>query len=115
MNGPFNRVIDAVVSIATNLGGTISTHTGNRLADALEVIANYAKNLKGGGLPAVTATNNGKVLKVVEGAWALGDDNQQLLPASPDTAGNYVLGLHDVSGTPTLYWKEDEEAVTPGG
>jgi len=116
MNGPFSRIVDAVAEIAKNLGGAISQPTGNRLADNLEVIANKAKTIPSGdSLPAVTAANNGKVLKVVEGAWALGDDNQQVLPMPPETAGNYVLGLHEVDGFPALYWKEDEADATPGG
>ena len=40
MNGPFDRIIEAVVKIATKLnGGKPIAGTGNRLADCLEVIA----------------------------------------------------------------------------
>lgn len=43
MNGPFNgrpfdRVIEAVVQIAENLGCELPESSGNRLADALEAI-----------------------------------------------------------------------------
>lgn len=64
MNGPFSRIIEAVAEIATNLGGTISTNSGNRLADSLEVIADKAEDLSGGVLPAVTAADDGKILQV---------------------------------------------------
>lgn len=40
-------------------------------------------------LPAVSATNNGKVLKVVEGVWAIGTDSDTTYSAA--TANN--LGL----------------------
>lgn len=74
MNGPFSRVIDAVAAIATNLGGTVSKNTGNRLADNLEVIASKVSGLStGAGLPEVTADDNGKILKVVDGVWIVTD------------------------------------------
>jgi len=43
MNGPFNgrpfdRVVEAVVQIAENLGCELPESSGNRLADALEAI-----------------------------------------------------------------------------
>ena len=66
MSGPFNRIIEAVAAIATKLGATV-TESGNRLADNLEGIAKVAGS---GGLPEVSATDNGDVLTVVEGAGA---------------------------------------------
>ena len=46
MSGPYSRIIEAVVKIAENLGGELPLMpSGNRLADALEVIAEQAKNI----------------------------------------------------------------------
>lgn len=49
MTGPFNRIVEAVANIAKNLGGTVTNDSGNRLADNLEVIADKASDLGGGG------------------------------------------------------------------
>lgn len=76
MKGTFNRVIEAVSNIATNLGGEIAKHTGNRLADALEAIASKAEDIGGGGSGGGSGASSSGVLTV------------RLLPG---TDGGYVL------------------------
>lgn len=76
VTGPYDRKIDAIDRIATALGAEI-TENGDRLRDALDAIADWleAHTLETGAeLPVVTAANNGAVLKVVNGAWAIGSD-----------------------------------------
>lgn len=46
-----NRLADALESIADGLGGETDQHTGNRIADALEVIADNVEAGGGGGNP----------------------------------------------------------------
>ncbi len=96
-------LIEYIVAIADALDGeteATSAKTGDRLRDALKRIAVYfgANTVETGKeLPAVTAANNGKVLKVVEGAWALADDsNTTELPAV--TADNNGKVLKVVEG-----------------
>ena len=43
------RVVDAVGNIATKLGATVTTNTGNKLADNLEAIVAVAGSGSGGG------------------------------------------------------------------
>lgn len=78
--GSTDLIIENIVRIANALDGASEedgTRTGSRIRDALGRIADYFEdNSAGGGeggasaLPAVTAADNGKVLKVVDGAWA---------------------------------------------
>lgn len=103
-------LIEYVVAIADALDGkteATSTQTGDRLRDALKRIAAYfhSNTLETGKeLPAVTSANNGKVLKVVEGAWALADDSNTVeLPAVTAENAGQVLKVdaegHWVAGT----------------
>lgn len=77
MNGPFSRIIEAVVKIATNLGGVVSNITGNRLADALEVIAEQSEDIRtgtggsGSGLPDASELPDGTAAIVVDGQWKM--------------------------------------------
>ena len=84
--GTHDLIIEHIVSIANALDGSTeaaSPKTGSRIRDALDRIADYFTANPGGGgsgsgLPTVSATDNGKVLKVVNGAWAVAavDDTQ---------------------------------------
>ena len=40
------------------------------ISDMINAIATLASGITGATLPAVTATDNGKILKVVDGEWA---------------------------------------------
>lgn len=108
-NGTKDLVIEYLVQIANALDGSTedaNTKTGDRLRDALSRIATYfgSNSLETSKeLPAVTSANNGKVLKVVNGAWALADDSNTIeLPAvtadnegqvlKVDSEGHWVVG-----------------------
>ena len=55
------------------------------------------------GLPAVTSSDNSKILKVSEGAWAAGEAPGGL-PTAPSSDGEYYLKCTISSGTPTYSW-----------
>ena len=68
--------IKALQNLYVALGGDADDVAGvTTNADMINAIAGIAANLKG--LPAVTASENGKIPKVVEGEWALADDEIQ--------------------------------------
>lgn len=67
--------VDALKNLYEAFGG--SSDTVAAMTTNAEVINALAALVAAGGgsiLPAVTATENGKVLKVVDGAWAVGTD-----------------------------------------
>lgn len=67
--------VDALKTLYVTLGGNASVVADLvTIPDMINAIA--AQIASGGGsvLPAVTASDNGKVLKVVDGAWAVGTD-----------------------------------------
>lgn len=68
--------IKALQNLYVALGGDIDDVADvNTNADIINAIAGIAATIKG--LPAVKASDNGKILKVVEGEWALADDEIQ--------------------------------------
>ena len=68
--------IKALQNLYVALGGDIDDVADvNTNADMINAIAGIAATIKG--LPAVKASDNGKILKVVEGEWALADDEIQ--------------------------------------
>ena len=68
--------IKALQNLYVALGGDIDDVADvNTNADMINAIAGIAETIKG--LPAVKASDNGKILKVVEGEWALADDEIQ--------------------------------------
>ena len=74
--------VQALREIYKALGGTETDITDNmtipealaKIATAVATIATAATTAE---LPAVTAANNGAVLKVIEGKWAIGTDEIQ--------------------------------------
>lgn len=77
-SGNKNLIIEHIVEIANALDGkteatTTAPKTESRIRDALGRIADYFEANPGGSsaLPSVSASDNGKVLKVVNGAWAV--------------------------------------------
>lgn len=56
-----------------NGGSTVGNYT--LISDVILAIAKKAAVIEG--LPAVTTTENGKIMKVVEGEWSLADDEIQ--------------------------------------
>jgi hypothetical protein len=68
--------IKALQNLYVALGGDADDVADvNTNADMINAIAGIAATIKG--LPAVKASDNGKILKVVEGEWALADDEIQ--------------------------------------
>ena len=74
--------VQALRDIYKALGGTETDITDNmEIPEALAKIAVVAGTVKTAAttkeLPTVTSTENGKVLKVIEGKWAVGTDEIQ--------------------------------------
>ena len=68
--------VEALKTLYTAFGGSADTVAA--MTTSAEVIAALATVVSAGGgsvLPAVTTDDNGKVLKVSSGKWAVGTDN----------------------------------------
>lgn len=67
--------VQALRDVYTALGGTSTDITDNMtIPEALAKIATVAATATAKELPTVGSDDNGKVLKVVEGKWAVGTD-----------------------------------------
>lgn len=67
--------VDALKNVYTALGGAaddVKNISDN--AGMINAIATVIPTALAGVLPAVTATNNGSVLKVADGKWGIGTD-----------------------------------------
>lgn len=74
-----DNTITALKNLYVAMGGTAAdVENITIIPDMINAIASVAENIatsaKTAELPAVTAADNGKVLKVAEGAWAVGTD-----------------------------------------
>lgn len=74
-----DRTVDALKALYVALGGTASDVANVTLIpDMINAIATVAATVKTAAttaeLPAVDAEDNGKVLKVANGKWAIGTD-----------------------------------------
>lgn len=70
--------IKALSKIAASAGIELPAVTTSDNGDVLTVVeGKWAKAAIPNELPAVTAENNGAVLKVADGAWGIGTDNIQ--------------------------------------
>ena len=70
------QIVAALKAIYVALGGSADDVANMTLtADVLNAIATQAAVATAPELPAVTAINNGAVLKVADGKWAIGTDN----------------------------------------
>lgn len=78
--------VEALKKVYVSLGGNLSdtyddiadgATVGNMtlISDVIEAVSKKASTIEG--LPPVSSTNNGKILKVVDGKWALVDDEIQ--------------------------------------
>ena len=69
---PFSREVELIDRIADAITGTdeVKHPSGNRVNDSLQRIAEYVED-KGSGakVPSVTEEDDGKFLRVVDGAW----------------------------------------------
>ena len=73
-----DTTVIALKNLYVALGGTASDVADiSLIPDMINAIATVATTATGAELPAVTASDNGKVLKVVDGAWAVGTDEIQ--------------------------------------
>lgn len=67
--------VEALKLLYANLGGDEDDVADiNTNADMIAAIAEVVTTAIGSALPKVTAADNGKVLKVVDGEWAVGAD-----------------------------------------
>ena len=80
--------VKALIAIYTALGGSASTANIKTIPEALNLIASYITTSGLCGLPDVSATDNGDILRVVNGAWAKADAE---LPAVSATDNGSVL------------------------
>ena len=81
-----NMTVEALKALYVALGGkttdTYSSIAGGiavsnyvLIPDCIEAIAKVAATATKAELPEVSATDNGSVLKVIDGAWGVGTDN----------------------------------------
>lgn len=69
------NTISALQALYVALGGDADDVANiNTIPEMISAIATQAAKATAPELPAVTATDNGSVLKVVNGAWAVGTD-----------------------------------------
>lgn len=78
--------VEALKKVYVSLGGNLSdtyddiadgatVENMTLISDVIEAVSKKASTIEG--LPPVSSTNNGKILKVVDGKWALADDEIQ--------------------------------------
>lgn len=73
-----DNIIKALQNLYVALGGDADDVEDISLTpDMINAIATVSATALGAVLPAVTADDNGKVLKVVNGKWAVGTDEIQ--------------------------------------
>lgn len=71
-----STTVDALKALYVALGGTASDVADlNVIPDVINKIAQHITSGGAAELPIVTAEDNGKVLKVVDGEWAVGTDD----------------------------------------
>ncbi len=69
------QTVDALRALYVAMGGDADTVASLTLIpDIINAIATLVTSGSTATLPAVTAADNGKVLKVTDGAWAVGTD-----------------------------------------
>lgn len=70
-----DNTVKALKALYVALGGTASDVANvSLIPDMINAIATVAATAVAAELPKVTSTDNGKVLKVVSGKWAVADD-----------------------------------------
>lgn len=71
-----DNTITALKALYVALGGTATNVANvNIIPDMINAIAALISSGATAELPAVKAADNGKVLKVIDGAWGVGTDN----------------------------------------
>ena len=95
--------IEALKLVYVALGGTAADFTATTNPEAIALIATVCSGGSGSALPAVTATDNGDVLTVVNGAWAKASAPTELPAVTAEDDGD-VLTVVDgawAKATPT--------------
>ena len=113
---PNDRQRAALIRIANALSGSTSEAeaNGDRIAYALERIATFAESFVA--LPTVTAENNGAILKVSGGKWAIGADNDTAeLPTVSGANNGQVLTVVEGVWTAAALPGEQTEQTEPAG
>ena len=73
-----DTTIKALQTLYVKFGGSATTVANiTTIPDMINAIATVAESAVAPELPAVTSEENGKVLKVVNGKWAVGTDEIQ--------------------------------------
>ena len=99
-------IVDALKELVTTLGGTYSA-SDDTISELLDKVNTAFENGGGGAsLPAVSGTDNGKVLTVVEGAWNKAAAPTELPAVSVSDNGKYLgvtEGEWGLAGPPNDY------------
>ena len=66
--------VEALKDLYVALGGDVDDFNATTNPEAVELVASVVATAIAAELPEVTATDNGKVLKVVNGKWAVAAD-----------------------------------------
>lgn len=66
--------VEALKDVYVALGGDADDFTATTNPEAIALIATVIPSALGDKLPTVTSTENGMVLKVIDGAWGVGND-----------------------------------------
>lgn len=85
-------IVQALKNLVTAFGGTSTAKTAS---EAIEDVAT-AVEASSGGLPEVSSTDNGDILKVVGGEWAKAEEKTEL-PSMSGVADGNVLSVDDGS------------------
>lgn len=73
-----DTTVEALKNLYVALGGTAADVADiNLIPDMINELATVAATATAKELPTVTASDNGRVLKVAEGKWAVGTDEIQ--------------------------------------
>lgn len=87
--------MDSTVKALKNLYAALGGNAGDvanisRIPDMIEAIATVAEAATAKELPVVTASNNGQVLTVAEGAWTVANVPTELPPVTADNNGDVL-------------------------
>lgn len=100
-------ILDALKALASNLGAA-STDFKTK-SEAVDAIADLAEGELVGSMPAVSADDNGKLMTVVEGAWAKAAAPVELPTVSADDNGKVLMVVEGVWAAAALPADESEE------